>query len=118
MLRRALHLSPREIDHLQLAQAGALAQKRLARGLRLNQPETVALISSQVRSAGNTALPARRPRPPRGVGLVKRVVGWERERGASQPGGAAVREGARHKCGRRARAASAAAKRRLTPCAR
>jgi len=46
--QRRLHLTPREIDHLQLAQAGQLAQRRLARGLRLNQPEAVALISSQL----------------------------------------------------------------------
>ena len=46
--RRDLHLSPREIDHLQLSQAGQLAQRRLARGLRLNHPETVALIASQL----------------------------------------------------------------------
>ena len=31
-----------------LANAGALAQRRLARGLRLNHPEAVALISSQM----------------------------------------------------------------------
>ena len=46
--RRSLHLSPREIDHLQLHQAGRLAQYRLARGLKLNLPEAVALISSQM----------------------------------------------------------------------
>ena len=46
--KRAMHLSPREIDHLQLAQVGQLAQKRLARGLRLNHPEAVALISFQL----------------------------------------------------------------------
>ena len=40
---RQLHLTPREADHLQLHQVGALAQKRLARGLRLNQPEAVGL---------------------------------------------------------------------------
>ena len=43
---RQLHLTPREADHLQLHQVGALAQKRLARGLRLNQPEAVGLIST------------------------------------------------------------------------
>ena len=41
-----MHLSPRDIDKLLLHQAGALAQKRLARGLRLNYPEAVALIAS------------------------------------------------------------------------
>jgi urease len=46
--RRYLHLSPREVDHLQLHQAGRLAQYRLARGLRLNHPEAVALIAMQM----------------------------------------------------------------------
>ena len=43
-----MHLTPREIDKLALHQAGVLAQKRLARGLRLNYPEAVALIASQL----------------------------------------------------------------------
>ena len=41
-----MHLSPRELDKLSLHQAGFLAQKRLARGLRLNHPESVALIAT------------------------------------------------------------------------
>jgi urease subunit gamma/beta len=43
-----MHLTPYELDKLALHQAGYLAQKRLARGLRLNYPEAVALISTQV----------------------------------------------------------------------
>jgi len=43
-----MHLSPRELDKLALHQAGFLAQKRLARGLRLNYPEAVALIATQL----------------------------------------------------------------------
>jgi urease subunit gamma/beta len=43
-----MHLTPREIDKLMLHQAGVLAQKRLARGLRLNYPEAVALIATQL----------------------------------------------------------------------
>src|SRR5215470_5535408 len=43
-----MHLAPRDIDKLLLHQAGALAQKRLARGLRLSYPEAVALISAQL----------------------------------------------------------------------
>jgi len=43
-----MHLTPREIDKLVLHQAGFLAQKRLARGLRLNYVEAVALISTQL----------------------------------------------------------------------
>src|SRR5437867_2807069 len=43
-----MHLTPQELDKLVLHQAGALAQKRLARGVRLNHPEAVALIAAQV----------------------------------------------------------------------
>ncbi len=43
-----MHLSPRELDKLTLHQAGFLAQKRLARGVRLNHPEAVALIATQL----------------------------------------------------------------------
>ncbi len=41
-----MHLTPREQDKLTLHLAGTLAQKRLARGVRLNQPEAVALIAT------------------------------------------------------------------------
>jgi urease subunit gamma/beta len=43
-----MHLTPHETDKLALHQAGYLAQKRLARGLRLNYPEAVALIAAQI----------------------------------------------------------------------
>ena len=43
-----MHLTPREIDKLILHQAGFLAQKRLARGVRLNYVEAVALIAAQL----------------------------------------------------------------------
>src|SRR5207244_3802288 len=43
-----MHLTPHELDKLTLHQAGVLAQKRLARGVRLNQPEAVALIATQI----------------------------------------------------------------------
>jgi urease len=57
--RRNLHLTPREIDHLQLHQAGRLAQYRLARGVRLNLPESIALITMQMMESirdGNVAV--------------------------------------------------------------
>lgn len=41
-------LLPREIEKLGLHQAGFLAQKRLARGIRLNYTEAVALIATQI----------------------------------------------------------------------
>lgn len=45
-----MKLAPREIEKLCLHNAGYLAQKRLARGLRLNYTEAVALIATQVRT--------------------------------------------------------------------
>ena len=45
-----MKLLPRELEKLALHQAGFLAQKRLAAGLRLNYTEAVALIASQVLS--------------------------------------------------------------------
>jgi urease subunit gamma/beta len=48
MLSRAMHLTPRDLDKLILHSAGFVAQKRLARGLRLNYPEAVALIATQL----------------------------------------------------------------------
>jgi urease subunit gamma/beta len=43
-----VRLAPRDLDKLLLHQAGFLAQKRLARGVRLNYPEAVALIATQL----------------------------------------------------------------------
>ncbi len=43
-----MHLTPHEIEKLLLHNAGFLAQKRLARGIRLNYPESVALIATQL----------------------------------------------------------------------
>ena len=41
-----MKLLPRECDHLLITQVGNLAQRRLARGCRLNHPEAVALIAA------------------------------------------------------------------------
>lgn len=46
-----MHLSPRETEKLLLFLAGELAEKRLARGLKLNYPEAIALISSRLQEA-------------------------------------------------------------------
>jgi urease subunit gamma/beta len=43
-----MHLAPRDLDKLVLHGAGVVAQKRLARGLRLNYPEAGALIATQI----------------------------------------------------------------------
>ena len=50
-----MHLTPHELDKLTLHQAGFLAQKRLARGVRLNHPETIALIATQIMAAPSTS---------------------------------------------------------------
>jgi len=46
-----MHLSPRETDKLLIFLAGELAEKRKARGLKLNYPEAIALISSRLQEA-------------------------------------------------------------------
>ncbi len=46
-----MHLSPRESEKLLLFLAGELAAKRKARGLQLNYPEAIALISSRLQEA-------------------------------------------------------------------
>ncbi|GKZ19059.1 urease [Aspergillus brasiliensis] len=43
-----MHLSPKELDKLVISQLGFLAQRRLARGIRLNHAEAAALISSNL----------------------------------------------------------------------
>lgn len=41
-----MHLSPREIDKLLLLSLGQIAERRRAKGLKLNYPEAVAYITS------------------------------------------------------------------------
>ena len=66
-----MHLTPREVDKLLVFTAGELARKRRARGLKLNHPEAIALITSEIlewvrdgrsvaeiMSLGSTILPA------------------------------------------------------------
>jgi len=43
-----MELSPREKDKLLLFTAGMVAERRKAKGLKLNYPETVALISMEI----------------------------------------------------------------------
>ena len=43
-----MHLTPREIDKLLIFSAGELARQRRARGLKLNHPEAVALITAEI----------------------------------------------------------------------
>jgi urease subunit gamma len=43
-----MHLTPREIDKLMIFVAAEVARRRRDRGLRLNYPEAVALISAEL----------------------------------------------------------------------
>jgi urease gamma subunit len=43
-----MHLSPADTEKLLLSVAGMVARDRLARGVRLNHPESVALLSTWV----------------------------------------------------------------------
>ena len=43
-----MHLTPREKDKLFVAMAAEVARKRLARGVKLNYPEAIALIADAV----------------------------------------------------------------------
>jgi len=43
-----MHLSPRETDKLLIFLAGELAEKRKARGLKLNYPEAIAYLSAAI----------------------------------------------------------------------
>jgi urease subunit gamma len=46
-----MHLTPREIDKLLIASAADLARKRRARGLKLNYPEALPLITAELLEA-------------------------------------------------------------------
>jgi urease subunit gamma len=43
-----MNLTPRELDKLLIAMAAMVARRRLERGVKLNHPEAVALISDSV----------------------------------------------------------------------
>lgn len=43
-----MHLAPSDTEKLMLAVAGMVARERLARGVKLNYPESVALLSTWV----------------------------------------------------------------------
>jgi urease subunit gamma len=53
---RVMHLSPREQEKLLLFLAGELAAKRKTRGLKLNYPESIALISSHLQEAARDGM--------------------------------------------------------------
>lgn len=43
-----MHLTPRELDRLELHYAGTVAENRLKRGIKLNYPEAIAYISKEL----------------------------------------------------------------------
>ncbi len=43
-----MNLTPREKDHLLIAMAASVARRRLERGVKLNHPESIALITDFV----------------------------------------------------------------------
>jgi urease subunit gamma len=47
-LRSAMHLTQREQEKLLVSYAADLARRRQARGLKLNYPESVAIITSEI----------------------------------------------------------------------
>jgi urease subunit gamma len=49
--KSAVHLTPREVEKLLIATAADLARKRRARGLKLNYPEALALITAELLEA-------------------------------------------------------------------
>jgi urease subunit gamma len=49
--RVSVHLTPREQDKLMIFVASELARKRQARGLKLNYPESVAILSAEILEA-------------------------------------------------------------------
>jgi urease subunit gamma len=46
-----MQLTPREIDKLMIYTASEIARKRQARGLKLNYPEAVAILSAEIMEA-------------------------------------------------------------------
>jgi len=52
-----MHLTPSDTEKLLLAVAGMVARDRLARGVRLNHPETVALLSTWVIERAREGVP-------------------------------------------------------------
>ena len=56
-----MHLTPADTEKLLLAVAGMVARDRLARGVKLNYPETVALLTTWVIERARDGRTGRRP---------------------------------------------------------
>ena len=53
-----MHLTSREKDKLLIAMAAAVARRRLERGVKLNYPEAIALITDAVVEGARTDAPS------------------------------------------------------------
>jgi len=51
-----MHLTPREQEKLLIFVAAELARKRQARGLRLNYPEAIAILSAEIMEAARDGM--------------------------------------------------------------
>ena len=58
-----MFLSPRELDKLHIFMAAELARKRKQRGLKLNHPESVALIADHILEGARDCLLYTSPSP-------------------------------------------------------
>ena len=65
-----MNLTPREKDKLLIAMAAEVARKRLARGVKLNHPEAIALITDAVVEGAREAVAVLTGRDPRDVVLT------------------------------------------------
>jgi urease subunit gamma len=52
-----MHLTPREQEKLMIFVAAEVARKRQARGLKLNHPEAIAIISAEILEAARDGKP-------------------------------------------------------------
>jgi urease subunit gamma len=67
-----MHLTPREQEKLMIFTAAELARKRQARGLKLNYPEAVAILSSEILEAARDGKSVSEIMVA-GAGILKRV---------------------------------------------
>jgi urease subunit gamma len=77
-----MRLTPREIDKLLIFSAGQLARQRGARGLKLNHPEAVALITSAIFELIRDGKSVAVSPGPTDSGILEKVLGRGRGRRA------------------------------------
>ena len=79
--RSDMELTPREKDKLLIFTAALLAERRKARGLKLNYPEAVALISAAVLAARRLGVQCHGlVVDPGADAYVRRIFGWRNYR--------------------------------------